>query len=417
MLDALALPTVTVDGRRISTWRFTAGLGLLSGLVILPVAALRVGLPPLELLATVPLLLGVDLAFTWVRRRLTGRETWVLYEHLGLVLVALLGVARVTGLTALATLDAFWPPLCALLAWGRCGCTAVGCCHGVTGSVGIRYPPEAGPWARGERRVPVQLVEAALWGLLGATGLLALAPATAGLVTAGGLAGYAIVRWALEGWRADRRGHLVGVPVGRWSSVLALTMSLVLSAAAGHPPGALVLAGVLTAAALAVTLPRWLGESPVVTVPPPVAAPDEPGELAAFSLELKRSRPSRAEVRHVGGYPMGAHWSEPARAWALSLAAPDLPGAAVHERLSRLAAQLDVTLPAPPVRTPSGLWFALASVPPELTAPSPPPVSAPSPTSLAGVAPAVPHPTLPPSLPPPPAVAAGPAYFRPMTEG
>jgi hypothetical protein len=368
MLDAWAVPEVTIAGRRASPWRVAAGLGLVVGTAVLPASAARAGVPLPEALALVPLLLGIDLGYAWIRRRVTRRETWVLYEHLGLTMAGLVGLCRLSGLPALATLDAFWPPLCALMAFGRCGCTMVGCCHGVPASFGIRYPPSAGPWAKGERRVPVQLAEACVWGLLGISGFLALGHGAPGIGVAGGLAAYAVARTAFEGWRADRRTHLAGVPIGRWASGVALATSVTLAAAAGQPPGLLVVAGAVVAFGLAMTIPRWLDENPAAVArgdhapPEQHPAPTDEEALDAFAAHLLRTRPARPEIRAVGPIRIGAHHQD--GAWAISLAGPSLGPEDAETRLAAFAAHLGERLSTPPVRTGAGLWFAVAGEPP-----------------------------------------------------
>jgi hypothetical protein len=346
----LVRPTIVVDGRVVSTWRVAAGAGLLLGALLLPPSALRAGLPPMEILGFVPVLLAADQAFARARRRLTGHETWVLYEHLALTMIGASALAGAFGMAPLGVLDAFWPPLCAMFALGRVGCTVAGCCRGVACSVGIRYPPSAGTWARGERRAPVQLAEAVGWAALGASGFAALGHGVAGLVSAGGLAGYAVLRAALEGWRGDERPTWRGVSVGRAWSALALVVAGGLAMATGERPGSVVLLGVATLVGLALTHDRWLAREEVV---------DGEAGLAAFAEELLARRPNVPAIATIGPHRAAAHWSADAGGWVLSLDAEDLGEAEAAARLGALAARLGATLSAIPVRSDGGVWLAL----------------------------------------------------------
>lgn len=335
-LDQLAIPVVIVDGRRVSTWRLMAGLGLLAGLVTLVLGAARVGSSPLPALALVPCLLGIDLGYAWLRRRLTGGETWVLYEHLGLALLALFGLAGPFGLTPLATLDLFWPPFAVLFAFGRIGCLTVGCCHGVECSVGVRH--------EGVRRAPVQLVESAAWLGLAVGGWVSLG-APAGLVAGSGLCGYALVRWALEGWRGDRRPGWRGVSAGRWGSLGAGALGVVLIWAASGPPPLAALVGIGVALVMIGTRHRWLDVEPT-----------EGDPVLVLASRLRDERPVSPVVAHLGAVTLAGSWVAARAGWALSTTDTSEEDARAHLTTLATALGAEATVVQ---RTEGGLWFML----------------------------------------------------------
>lgn len=337
-LDQLALPVVIVDGRRVSTWRLMAGLGLLAGLVTLVLGAARLGISPIPALSLVPCLLGIDLGYAWLRRRRTGGETWVLYEHLALALVVLVGLAGAFGLAPLSALDLFWPPFAVLFAFGRVGCLAVGCCHGVACSVGVRH--------EGVRRAPVQLVESLAWFTLAAGGWASLG-APAGLVVGSGLCGYALVRWTLEGWRGDPRPAWRGLSAGRWGSLVAGALGIVLVWAGSGPPPVAALLGVGVAVAMVATRHRWLDVEPT-----------EGDPVLALASRLREERPATPAVAHLGAVTLAGSWVAARAGWALSTT--DTAEEDARERLTTLATALGAA-PGPVQRTEGGLWFMLVA--------------------------------------------------------
>ena len=166
---------------------------------------------------------------------------------------------------ALQMLDLFAAVVPIGQAFGRVGCFLNGCCYGraSSGPLAVTYPHGSIPWqeqlsagviggtaARSCPVFPVQLFEAAGCALLGAA-LVALhaklfsrtrqgsgggkAPER-GLVFAGWLAGYGVLRFAMEGLRADERAHPFGGPltISQTIGVACLILAAALCAAAAR---------------------------------------------------------------------------------------------------------------------------------------------------------------------------------------
>ena len=96
--------------------------------------------------------------------------------------------------------DAIAPALAIGHGIGRVGCWLGGCCFGVA---------IQSPWLHdlGLSRVPTQLLEAAGCGAIG-LGLLRWRPRTPGHVAWAYAGAYGALRFVLELWRADDRGHI-----------------------------------------------------------------------------------------------------------------------------------------------------------------------------------------------------------------
>jgi phosphatidylglycerol---prolipoprotein diacylglyceryl transferase len=139
----------------------------------------------------------------------------------------------------LRVIDATAPGVALGLCVGRLGCFLGGCCFGVVteGPLGVSFPP----WspasesqfrhgllaAASEPSLPVhptQLYEAA--GCLVISAVLFAwhrrAEPRDGRIGLAFLAGYAVLRFALEFWRADDRGGGLGLSTSQWLSVLIL---------------------------------------------------------------------------------------------------------------------------------------------------------------------------------------------------
>lgn len=316
-LDHLAVPTLQVDGRQVSTWRVTAAFGFAAGVAVLSLSAARAGLSPLPALSLVPFLLALCLGWVWLRRRWTGQETWVLYEHLALLGAGLLGLCTILGFPVVSVFDVYWPAVAVLFAFGRLGCTAVGCCHGVPCSVGVRY-------GTGPRRAAVQLVEAAAWLVLAVAGFLSLGAAP-GLVSGAGLLAYAVIRWTLEGWRGDVRPSWRGLSIGRWGSLGAGLVGVGVLTSGGASPDAMTGVAALAVLVLAGGRRRWLEPSPVT---PPVAPPARADVLRVFALRLLAERPNQPVLVRVREHQVAGSWMAAEQTWALSCSGGDAEEAA-----------------------------------------------------------------------------------------
>ncbi len=161
--------------------------------------------------------------YALIRKRVRGREELVLLEHVWFTLACAAAAARWLGGPA-GALDPVAVGLAFFLAFGRLGCTLVGCCHGRPSSVGLVYDERhaSDGFPRhlvGVRLFPVQPLESAGLLVIGATGLAAIPFARPGMVLVWFLIAYATLRFGLEGLRGDRRPHLLGLSQSRWMAI------------------------------------------------------------------------------------------------------------------------------------------------------------------------------------------------------
>lgn len=312
-LDALAGDRLRVGGWVLPTFLVSAGIGLwAAGALFLGLVLVR-GLEPALALGLVPILLAAGLGWSLIRRRATRVETWVLLEHVFVLMT-------VSVATLLAAKQPLWPwldlvavSLSLQLAFGRFGCCAAGCCHGRRSEVGIHYGPSyPGPG----RRFPVPLIELLVWGFIAASGTALVfmsAPGTACLFAA---AVYAPTRIVLESLRDDRRPVWFGLTESRWLSGL-----LLLAAGGGYfatyPPsieGASVAAtGLALALGLWATAHRWLGQGPALD-------PAVEQRFEALGARLQAEGPSPSLRMHsVEPYAVAASWALEGQVWGLYL--------------------------------------------------------------------------------------------------
>ena len=231
-------------------------LGILAAYRVLLGLGRRAGLDPERLSDLVVLLVFSGLAgarlfyvaehWSWYAQDpLSALRIWeggLMYYGSIAVAAAVLAVwCAVRRRPALQMLDLFAAVVPLGQAFGRVGCFLNGCCYGrvSSGLLAVSYPAHSVPWqeqlaagsigetaARSLAVVPVQLYEAAGCAALCAA-LVALHrrlfppaeegadPARSplrGLVLAGYLAGYGVLRFATETLRADERAHPFGGP-------------------------------------------------------------------------------------------------------------------------------------------------------------------------------------------------------------
>jgi phosphatidylglycerol:prolipoprotein diacylglycerol transferase len=226
-------------GVRVWAWPALVGLGVVMALVI---QAMLLGRAHVNVAAVAAISVGASLvgfpcARLWylVQNRKPLRDfrqpagaciQGFLAGGLGALAIAV----AVSGLPLAAILDASTPGLFLGMAVGRPGCWLTGCCAG---------RPTASRWGLwssdrrvGIRRVPIQLLEAALALLIGiATLTLVLttrAPA-AGAIFLGAFATYTLGRQALFPFRVQPRATRLGRHVITTASALTLLADLVLS--------------------------------------------------------------------------------------------------------------------------------------------------------------------------------------------
>jgi Prolipoprotein diacylglyceryl transferase len=205
-----------------------------------------------------------------------GTVNLVAFREAGLVTLVTALSCRALGASVPAGLDAVAVALALVLAGGRLGCLAAGCCHGRPVRHGVRYGQEQVALGLPEHLAGVRLAPVAA---LEATGLVLLTPAAVVLALAGppGAAfgvlasGYAILRAVLEPHRGDTgRPRRCGLTTAQWAAAVT-GVAVAAAAAAGALPAWTAAFGAAAAVAVAATR---LGRSPLLTA-------DHLAELAA----------------------------------------------------------------------------------------------------------------------------------------
>jgi prolipoprotein diacylglyceryltransferase len=89
----------------------------------------------------VPVVAGAAafLVVVWITDAVTGTQSLTFYHDALAVLAVSAAATAALGLPVLAHLDLTAAGLMLLLAWGRIGCTLVGCCHGRPARRGVVY--------------------------------------------------------------------------------------------------------------------------------------------------------------------------------------------------------------------------------------------------------------------------------------
>lgn len=229
---------VRAPGVRLGAWPALVGAGTVLGLVVQTLLADRLGLPvqrllPLSLVTCVLGLLGAKAYFlaTHSQERRTFLTPGMSVQGFVLVAVAvLLGGAWALDLPPGQVLDATAPSLLLGMMVGRLGCILGGCCAGRP--TGSRWGVWSSDRRMGVRRIPVQLMESSLAGVVGVLALLAvlaLGASAGGLVFVAGVAAYTAGRQVLFPLRGIPRDTAHGRQVMFVSSsVVALTTTALL---------------------------------------------------------------------------------------------------------------------------------------------------------------------------------------------
>lgn len=193
-------------GVRLGAWPALVGTGAALALVIQSLLAQRLGLPiqrllPLTLVTCLLGLLGAKVYYlaTHPKERRTLLTSGMSIQGFVLVAVAtLLGGSLLLGLPPGPVLDSTAPGLLFGMMVGRFGCLLSGCC------VGRPTSSRWGVWSSdrrlGVRRIPVQLLESLLSGVVGALALAAVlrfGTSAGGLVFVAGFAAYTAGRQLL----------------------------------------------------------------------------------------------------------------------------------------------------------------------------------------------------------------------------
>ncbi len=258
-LDALARLYWDAGGR-LGSYRacgaagFLAGLGLVLALGRITGAS-RVAVAAVVIAVPVSFLLAVRLS-----RAVFGYERIVFFEKALIALGATALVLVALGQDVLAGLDLATLGIGTFLGLGRVGCLMVGCCHGRPSRWGIRYGADHGPdglswYLVGRRLFPIQLVDGLVSLVLVGAGVLATqAPHAPGSIAAGWLVGYSAVRFVEEIFRGDAaRPCLLGLSEAQWTAAV---LAVVIASAGLGNGGAMAVASILAASALALVLAR-----------------------------------------------------------------------------------------------------------------------------------------------------------------
>lgn len=234
------LARVRAPGVRLWAWPALVGTGTVLALVVQSLLAPRLGLPvqrllPLSLVACVLGLLGAKTYFlvTHPRERRSFLTPGMSVQGFVLVAIAtLLGGSWPLDLPAGSVLDATAPSLLLGMTVGRLGCLLGGCCAGRP--TGSRWGVWSSDRRMGVRRIPVQLLESSLAGVVGVLTLLAalvFGASAGGLVFVAGIAAYTAGRQVLFPLRGIPRDTAHGRQIMLVSSslvALAATAALVL---------------------------------------------------------------------------------------------------------------------------------------------------------------------------------------------
>ncbi|GMU61158.1 MAG: hypothetical protein AMXMBFR34_29210 [Myxococcaceae bacterium] len=311
--------------------------------------------------------------FAWalVRKLVTGRENLVLLEHVWFALACSVVFLEAMQEPLAGYLDAVAAGLCCFLAFGRAGCTVVGCCHGPPSSLGITYPRSlvedgfSAPLA-GVRLFPTQLLELAGLVALGAVVALLTCLARDGAGVLVFLSGYAIMRFGLEGLRFDPRPHLLGLSQSRWMALVELA---VVAAAweYGRPqtPRLVVLwAALAVLLVIALVVRARLDPARTVTPAHARAVRSLVRELAADATATPRVATAGGHSVGVSRSPAGLHVSlSCASLWlACRLAVLVFPELAVVRARATEHGLLLLELSAPPEETAPGAGPAALSL-------------------------------------------------------
>jgi len=233
-LDALPRTRFEPLGRQRPAFRSLGFAGLYLALgAILGLGPLA-GRDPLALAGAAAAAVLSFFVYALGRKLVTGHERLVLMEHAWVALAAAAGVLWALGVPVRPHLDVVAAGLAFGLAVGRCGCLLVGCCHGRPAAVGITYTAGCvrDGFPRhlvGVRLFPVPALESLGLAAIGAVATAALLLGAPGAALACFLIGYAVLRFALEGLRGDRRPHLGGLSQGRWMAMGQLAAGLLLA--------------------------------------------------------------------------------------------------------------------------------------------------------------------------------------------
>ncbi len=225
-------PLAHVPGILPGIWGVMVTLGMIVALALqaLVISADHLALGPWWMVTLVGIVVGIVGAKVWyivLKRREHSMNGWCIQGFIASAPVVAVIMLAALHVSIGVFLDATAPGLLVAMAVGRVGCFFAGCCGG---------PPTAsgfGVWSSdqrvGARRIPSQLMETVLAGILG-LGILVVVlshgPA-GGAFFVGALAAYTLVRQALLRLRAEPRKTRMGGLVTAVLAALALVAAVV----------------------------------------------------------------------------------------------------------------------------------------------------------------------------------------------
>jgi len=189
----------------------------------------RLGLSPLVILVLIVVNLSAACALAVAVKVITGSERHTHYHYEIVVLAASTLILWALGQPVLRYLDLIVVGKGLLLAIGRLGCFAVGCCHGRPSRVGVCYRHGKAGFTRhygGVRLFPAQLLESLIvWLLTGICVFLLVRGALPGTSLSTYVVGYSSARFFIEFLRGDpQRPYLWNFSEAQWTALLLLSL-------------------------------------------------------------------------------------------------------------------------------------------------------------------------------------------------
>ncbi len=224
-------PLAHVPGILPGIWGAMVTLGMVVALALqaLVIAADHLALGPWLTISLVGIAVGIAGAKGWyivLKRRERLRNGWCIQGFVtGATLTAAILLAALK-VPAGAFLDATAPGLLVAMAVGRVGCFFAGCCGG--SATASRWGVWSSDQHVGARRIPTQLLELALAGILGLVALVAVlsrGPAGGAFFVAG-LAAYVLGRQGILHLRAEPRKTRLGGLVTAALAALVLIVAI-----------------------------------------------------------------------------------------------------------------------------------------------------------------------------------------------
>jgi len=226
-------PFAHVPGTLPGIWGAMVTLGMVIALAfqLLLITSTHLALGPWWAVTLVGIAVGIAGAKVWfivLKRREHLINGWCIQGFIASAPVAAVIMLVALHISIGVFLDVTAPGLLFAMAVGRVGCFFAGCCGG---------PPTASRWGVwssdqrvGARRIPTQLLESLLAGILGLVALVAVVShgSAGGAFFVGALAAYTLGRQGILHLRAEPRKTRLGGPVTAVLAALVLVATIVL---------------------------------------------------------------------------------------------------------------------------------------------------------------------------------------------